>query len=251
MIGRGGIWTHFILAAAVARSARAVTDRASADEAEVPFCYADTHGGRGRLRRTSVVETVLAAEAEFGCRWFHDAVRETDCYPGSWVLAGRVVADLPRAVFEADVNDHDPQVIDLAKANRENGWVRFWSHDWFLFLRNRISMPSRPHFVFIDPPADDHRGPGYAIDAAILLDTLGIPYMVSYAVDDPQDPIDQIGRSGLELWRGEWGFGVMLGGGAEAVVLDVLGDLKRLADVLEGDFTMRLPKAAASDDYII
>ncbi|WP_173981350.1 hypothetical protein [Magnetospirillum sp. SS-4] len=251
MIGRGGIWTHFILANAVARCARTAAERAPPSQDEVPFSFSDTHAGGGRLQRTSALDPVLAARGEFSGRWFHEAVTQSpDSYPGSWVLAGRIVAALPRVVFEADVNDIDPAAIAAAKANRESGWVRFWSHDWFLFLRNRINLPNRPGFVFIDPPADDHRGPGYAIDAAILLDTLGIPFMVSYAVDDPQDPIDQIGRTGLELWRGQWGFGVMLGGGAEAVVMDVLADLHRLAALLEGDFTVRLPSPPA-DDYCI
>ncbi|RAU23852.1 hypothetical protein CU669_01865 [Paramagnetospirillum kuznetsovii] len=250
MIGRGGIWTHFILAAAVARCARAVAERAPAHETEIAFTYADTHAGGGRLRRTGAIETVLAASAGFHNRAFLDAVAASETYPGSWVLASRVIAELPRVVFEADVNDLDPALIEAAKAHRENGWVRFWSHDWFLFLRNRISMSNRPHFIFIDPPLDDHRGPGYAIDAAILLDTMGIPYMISYQVDEPQDTIDEIGRTGLELWRGQWGFGVLLGGGAESVLLDVLADLRTLADLLEGQFTLRQPLALA-DDYII
>lgn len=251
MIGRGGLWTHFILAAAVARCARTMAERAPASLDEVVFSYTDTHAGSGALIRTSAVDPVLAARAAFSSRWFHDSIAESDSYPGSWVLAGRVVAGLPRVVFEADVNDLDPALIELAKSNRENGWVRFWSHDWFQFLRNRITMAARPHFVFIDPPLDDHRGPAYAIDAAILLDTLGIPYMVSYQVDSPQDHIDQIGRTGLELYRGQWGFGVLLGGGAEAVLMDVLGDLKVLAELLEGEFTIRLPGAAPADDYCI
>lgn len=250
MIGRGGIWTHFILAAAVARCARAVVERAPAHEPEVAFSYADTHAGSGRLRRTGVVETVLAAKPDFHNRSFLDVIAGPDSYPGSWVLAGRVIQALPRAAFEADVNDLNPALVEAAQAHRETGWVRFWSHDWFQFLRNRIAMAARPDFVFIDPPLDDHRGPGYAIDAAILLDTLGIPYMVSYQVDQPQDTIDQIGRTGLELYRGEWGFGVLLGGGAEGVLLDVLADLRLLARLLEGEFTLRQPSAPA-DDYTI
>lgn len=253
MDGRGIIWTQFILAAALARSARALVERAPADEGEVVFSYADTHGGSGRGARPALLAEVLAKRDDFAMPFFHDAqVPMDDGYPGSWVLAGRVLASLklPSLGFEADVNDIDPAVIAAAKGRREIGWTRFWSHDWFQFLRNRVAMLKRPHFIFIDPPPDDPRGPGYAIDAAILLDTLGVPYMVSYPVESPQAPIDQIGRTGLELHDGDWGCGVLLGGGGEAVVLDVLSDLRLLAGVLGGELVVRLPRPPM-DDYCI
>ncbi|TAN59972.1 MAG: hypothetical protein EPN20_14240, partial [Magnetospirillum sp.] len=206
MDGRGIIWSQFILAAALARTARAVLDRApAAADAEVVFAYADTHGGSGRIERPAALDEVLARRRDFAMPRFHEATSHGATshgamtaaagHPGSWVLAGRVIAGLgltdpgmARLAFEADVNDLAPEVIAAAQGNREVGWTRFWSHDWFQFLRNRIAMANRPHFVFIDPPADDPRGPGYAIDAAILLDTLGIPYMVSYPVESPQEP---------------------------------------------------------------
>ncbi|MDO8606939.1 MAG: hypothetical protein Q7R40_10415 [Phaeospirillum sp.] len=254
MDGRGILWTQFILAAAVARTARALLDRApaatSASDSELLFSYADTHGGSGRIEPPAMLAAVLAHGRDFTTPCFHAAMTATPGHPGSWVLAGRVIGGLPRLAFEADVNDIAPEVIAAAKDNREVGWTRFWSHDWFQFLRNRIAMANRPHFVFIDPPPDDPRGPGYAIDAAILLDTLGIPYMVSYPVESPQDPIDQIGRTGLELHRDGWGCGVLLGGGGETVVLDVLADLHRMAAVLGGEFIVRLPRPPA-DDYCI
>ena len=257
MDGRGIIWTQFILAAALARAARMVLERASDPAGEVVFSYADTHAGSGRIDRPSALEPVLARRDDFAMGRFHDAVSEGAGYPGSWVLAGRVIAGLgqPNLAFEADINDIAPEAIAAAKDNREVGWTRFWSHDWFQFLRHRVAMANRPHFVFIDPPPDDPRGPGYAIDAAILLDTLGIPYMVSYPVESPQDPIDQIGRSGLELHcrdasGGDWGCGVLLGGGGEAVVLDVLADLRQLAAALGGGLVVRLPRPLA-DDYCI
>lgn len=259
MDGRGVIWAQFILAAALARAARAVVERApsSAHEAEVVFSYADTHGGSGRLPPPPALAAVLECQGAVVMPHYHRAVTGAMGYPGSWVLAGRVLGglDLPNLAFEADVNDIAPEVIAAAQGNREIGWTRFWSHDWFQFLRNRIAMPNRPHFVFIDPPPDDPRGPGYAIDAAILLDTLGIPYMVSYPVASPQEPIDQIGRTGLELHRNDgtgdgWDYGVLLGGGGEAVLLDVLADLRLLAMVLGGELVVRLPRPLV-DDYCI
>lgn len=255
MDGCGIIWAQFILAAALARAARARVERAPADGGEVVFSYADTHGGSGRGAPPALLPSVLERQGDFVSQSFHAAMRRPAAgHPGSWVLAGRVLADLgiPRLAFEADVNDIAPEVIAAAKDNRELGWTRFWSHDWFQFLRNRVAMASRPHFVFIDPPPDDPRGPGYAIDAAILLDTLGVPYMVSYPVESPQAPIDEIGRTGLELHRADCGLGcgVLLGGGGEAVVLDVLADLRHLADLLGGELVVRLPRPLV-DDYCI
>jgi hypothetical protein len=251
MDGRRIIWTHFILAAALVRTANAVMGRAG--EAEVLFSYADTHAGPGRLDAPAQLGAVAAARDEFTNTAYHQALEGGRPYPGSWVLAARVL-DRPELFFECDANDIDEAVITAAKANRESGWTRLWSHDWFLFLRNRLAMASRPHFVLIDPPPNDPRGPGYAIDAAILLDTMGLPYMVSYPVGDPKDPpqdaIDQIGRTGLELHVGDWGYGVLLGGGAESVVLDALPDLRRLAGLLGGTLATRLPRAP-TDDYCI
>ncbi|KIL97959.1 hypothetical protein CCC_01020 [Paramagnetospirillum magnetotacticum MS-1] len=245
------IWTQFILAAALTRVAHRVAETHD-EEAEAPrFSYADTHAGGGRLLPPALLPAVLAHRGEFHSRSWLDAVVAGKSYPGSWVLAGRVINALGGLDFEADVNDIDLGVIEAAKGNREGGWVRFWSHDWFSFLRHRFVLEPRPHFVFIDPPPDDPRGPGYAMDAAILLDTLDTPYMVSYPVDHTsQNVIDQIGRSGLELRGGGLGRGVLLGGGAETVVLDILADLRLLAGLLGGELSVRLPRAPV-DDYCI
>ncbi len=245
------IWNQFILGAALTRAARRVLERDGEEGEEIRFSYADTHAGGGGLPVPALLP--VARKALASSAWAA-AVGARDAHPGSWVLAGRLIAALGGLAFEADVNDLDPAAIAAAKANREGGWVRFWSHDWFLFLRNRLAMEPRPHFVFIDPPPDDPRGPGYAMDAAILLDTLGLPYMVTYAVDtpgaQPQEAIDQIGRSGLELRGAGLERGVLLGGGAETVVLDILSDLRNLAEVLGGELSVRLPRAPA-DDYCI
>jgi len=250
--GHGIIWTQFILAAALDRLARTAHPLAS-DGADTVFAYADTHAGSGRLDKPAALALLLAQTPDLASRAYLDALAQGGVeggHPGSWILAARVLTARGMAV-ESDVNDIDPIAIAAGQPRREAGWTRFWSHDWFLFLRERLSRAERPDFVFIDPPADDPRGPGYAIDAAILLDTLGVPYMVSYPLQAPQASIDEIGRSGLELRRsaGE-SCGVLLGGGAEAVVLDVLGDLKVLAALLGGDFTVRLPRPPV-DDYCI
>lgn len=247
------IWNQFILGAALARIVRPMLERGD-DEAEIRFSYADTHAGCGRVAPPACLDRVLARRDEFASAVWFDAIGGGEGHPGSWILAGRVAGALGRLAFEADINDLDPALITEAKGYREGGWTRFWSHDWFQFLRNRIAMEPRPHFVFIDPPPDDPRGPGYAIDAAILLDTLGIPYLVTYPAQSAQSPpqaaIDEIGRSGLELRGAGMGRGVLLGGGAEAVVLDILADLRRLAAILGGDLLVRLPRAV-SDDYCI
>jgi len=249
----GILWTQFILAAALARAATAARE-AAGGTAEASFSFADTHAGCGCIARPGGLDTIVAERANFAATAFHQAVAASlagcDGHPGSWVLAARVLGAAGVAV-EIDVNDIDPALIAKAQANREGGWVRFWSHDWFRFLRSRVAMPRRPDFVFIDPPPDDPRGPGYAIDAAILLETLAIPYMITYPALGAQAAIDQIGRLGLELCRDEGGAGAVLGGGAETVVLDVLGDLGRLAPLLGGRFVPRLPRPPAADDYCI
>jgi hypothetical protein len=242
------LWTQFILAAALGRCVRV---RADGGEAEAVFCYTDTHAGVGRLaRRPEPLDRLLAARGEFSDRHFF-AAQDDGPAAGSWVLAARVMetASDGRLAWDIDVNDIDPHVIEQAPAYREgSGRVRFWSHDWFQYLRARLSIANLPDFVFIDPPPDDARGPGYAIDAAILLDTLAVPYMVSYPAAACQDSIDQIGRTGLELHRGEAAHGVLLGGGAETATLHILKDLRRLAALLGGECVVRLPR---SDDYTI
>ncbi|MBI3446634.1 MAG: hypothetical protein HY055_15055 [Magnetospirillum sp.] len=245
------IWNQFILGAALARIARPLLER---DEDEIRFCYADTHSGSGRVPAPHCLDRVLARRGEFSSSAWFDALGAGSHHPGSWVLAARVAGALRKLAFEADINDLDGAVIEAAKGHREGGWTRFWSHDWFTFLRNRLAMEPRPNFVFIDPPPDDPRGPGYAMDAAILLDTLGIPYLVTYSArsetSPPQDAIDEIGRSGLELHGAGMGRGVLLGGGAETVVLDILTDLRHLAGLLGGELLVRLPRAIG-DDYCI
>ncbi len=243
---RATLWNQFILAAALARMARPVAERAGDDL--VYFSYTDTHAGAGALPGPLPhVAEIIENHGRFANRSWFAAVPgplAPDAHPGSWVLAGRVLASVggPQFAIEMDVNDLDPVVMETAKAARERGWVRLWSHDWFLFLRSRLNRPERPHFVFIDPPADDPRGPAYAVDAAILMDTMGVPYMVSYPLAGCQGPIDQIGRTGLEFVTADGtGHGAMLGGGAETALLDVISDLRVLAEILGGEFNPRLP----------
>ena len=246
------LWNHFILARALGRMARLAAERAA--DAPIPFCYIDTHAGSGRMPRPSpYLERLLEHRHAFsGDEYFLglDPPLPDDGHPGSWVLAGRVVNAVAgdRLIVEIDVNDIDSALVAKAKGNREGTWVRFWSHDWFLFLRSHLSLTAAPNFVFIDPPPDDGRGPAYAIDAALLLETMNVPYMVSYSSNAPQDPIDQIGRTGLELEGTESSTGVLLGGGGETLLLDVLPDLRQLAGLLDGTFKVRLPQ---HDDYSI
>jgi hypothetical protein len=247
------LWNQFILSAALARLVRPFAERAGHD-LEV-FSYTDTHAGTGRLEGPlPAFADVLRQRQSFANQALFAAFPWSEAptdHPGSWVLAGRVLAALggPRLAVEMDVNDIDPAIMERGKAHREQGWVRLWSHDWFLFLRSRLGRPERPHFVFVDPPADDTRGCGYGIDAAIMLDTMKVPYMLSYPASDAQSAIDQIGRTGLELRASNGaGCGVLLGGGAETVLLDIITDLHRLAGVLGGSFAPRLPQG---DDYVI
>ena len=249
---RGILWNQFILARALARTVRSVAATSGEDEA-AEFCYADTHAGSGRIPGPLPnLAAILPERNSFAAAPFFQAISAPlpdFGHPGSWVLAARIVEALgERVTLEIDANDIDEAVIAAAREHREGAWVRFWSHDWFLFLRSRLKNAKPPHFVFIDPPADDARGPAYGIDAAILLDTLGVPYLLTYPADSPQDSIDQIGRTGLELRLADGGFGVILGGGAETAMLDLLGDLRRLARLLGGEFTPRLPREA---DYAI
>ena len=247
------LWNHFILAAALARSVRAVMAEGGDDEA-VEFCYADTHAGCGRIPGPlPTVGHLIDEAADFPASPLFSALTPPlpdHAHPGSWLLAARIATAIggERIALEIDANDIDEAVIAAARDHREGAWVRLWSHDWFLFLRSRLRNAKAPHFVFIDPPPDDARGPAYGIDAAILLDTLSIPYLLTYRADSPQEPIDQIGRTGLELHFADCGFGAILGGGAEAAMLDLLSDLGRLARRLGGRFTPRLPRES---DYSI
>jgi hypothetical protein len=243
------LWNQMILAAALARAGR---DRMPDSHGEpASFCYTDTHAGSGRLpgplpllgrldkrRKAFAVQSLFAAL---------DQDPPEARHPGSWLLAARVLGQMGLWV-EVDLNDIDPQIVTEARANREDGWVRTWTHDWFLFLRTRVAMTRKPDFVFIDPPPDDARGPAYAIDAAILLDALNVPYMVSYPALECQSCIDQIGRTGLELIWEDGAAGVLLGGGAEGVLMEILPDLRLMAEILEGEFVTRLPRGG---DYAI
>lgn len=247
------VWNQFILSAALARMVRPLAECAGND-LEV-FSYTDTHAGTGRLAGPlPAFAEVLRQRQSFANKALFAAFPWSEApadHPGSWVLAGRVLAALggPRLAVEMDVNDIAPAMMEQGKSHREQGWVRLWSHDWFLFLRSRLGRPERPHFVFIDPPADDGRGCAYGIDAAILLDTMKVPYMLSYPCSDAQIAINQIGRTGLEFRRPDGsGAGVLLGGGAETVLLDVITDLHLLAGILGSTFIPRLPQ---SDDYVI
>jgi len=249
---RRTIWNQFILARALARVARAAAEPEDGDS--FTFCYTDTHAGSGRIAGPlTYLDKVLARRGAFLTQDFFKALSPAlpdDGHPGSWVLAGRVMQEVDgnRVAFEIDVNDIDKDLIAAAPLHQEQLRARFWSHDWFLFLRSRLTMANPPNFVFIDPPPDDARGPAYAIDAAILLDTLGVPYMVSYPVAASQEPINQIGRTGLELQATDGGGGVLLGGGAENVLLDILPDMRLLAEILGGGFHVRLPQ---NIDYVI
>ncbi|HLO74820.1 MAG TPA: hypothetical protein VK196_00010 [Magnetospirillum sp.] len=250
---RATLWNQFILAAAVARLARPVAEKAGDDL--VYFSYTDTHAGPGVIKGPlPAVNAVIEHHGRFSNRaWFAAVPGPTapEIHPGSWVVAGRVLASVggPQLAIEMDVNDLDPAAMEAGKAARERGWVRLWSHDWFLFLRSRLGRPELPHFVFVDPPADDPRGPAYGIDAAILMDTVGVPYMLSYPLRGCESAIDQIGRTGLELALPDGdGYGVLLGGGAETALLDVISDLPVLAEILGGKFVPRLP---ATTDYAI
>ncbi|OIR00749.1 hypothetical protein GALL_170860 [mine drainage metagenome] len=232
------LWSQFILAGTLAVVAR----RGSG-----AFAYTDTHAGSGRLPGApALLAPLLAAGGDFQGQAFFQALQgqAPAFHPGSWVLAGRVLTAAGREP-EIDVNDIDAAALAAARAHREGLWTRFWRHDWFSFLRSRLDLAHPPQFVFIDPPPDDARGPAYAIDAAILLDTLKIPYMVSYPALEAQESIDQIGRTGLELLAGAAPAGVLLGGGAEQALLELLPDLRRLAPLLGGRFQPRLPQAFA------
>ncbi|MTJ80430.1 MAG: hypothetical protein F8N37_05355 [Telmatospirillum sp.] len=250
------LWNHFILPRALARQARQAAHRAGSGA--IPFYYVDTHGGSGRVSPpVPFLDRLLERRGGFAADDYFEALDPPladGLHPGSWVLAGRVIeaAGGRSLVVEMDVNDIDPALVAAARANREGTWTRFWSHDWFQFLRSRLSLTGQPDFVFIDPPPGDARGPAYAVDTAILLETLKIPFMVSYAADALQEPIDQIGRVGLELSLNGaetgGGAGVVLGGGAETLLLDILPDLRLLAELLDGTFMSRIPR---HDDYSI
>lgn len=227
---------------------------AQAADGAIPFCYVDTHAGSGRIPKPGpLLDRLFAERRSFAADDYFAGLEPhlpDDEHPGSWVLAGRVIGSAggERLVVEIDVNDIDATLVAKGRGYREGTWVRFWSLDWFSFLRSQLSLRAAPDFVFIDPPADDARDPTFAIDAALLLETLKVPYMISYAIDAPQAPIDQIGRTGLELMTEDGGTGILLGGGAETLLLDILPDLRLLAGLLGGTFTTRLPR---HDDYSI
>ena len=237
------VWPQFILGAALERVARRFGDGA-ADQA---FCYADTHAGPGVVSGAlpklpaSLVNSVYLQTLSGNGGGDH---------PGSWITAARVL----RSVFphedgyDLDINDIDPEALAQAKVRHETGRLRLWSHDWFKFLRSRLSMARPPHFVFIDPPPDDPRGPEFAVNAALLLDTVKCPYVMTYHDPMPQYVINLIGRTAVEIVQASSCTGVVLGGGAETVLLSILPDLKLLAQALDGAFAVLTPR---NDDYTI
>lgn len=241
------VWSQFILAATLHRLGGCYQNKGLQDA----FCYVDTHAGSGKIappdpalaffrdRRELFSQTAFASAL--------DTLPAERFYPGSWVLAAQVLTGVP-VEFDIDINDLSSEALEQARQNQQIGRIRYWSHDWFKFLRSRLNMARSPQFVFIDPPhAED--GAAYASEAAILLDTLKIPYMATYSVAPSDDVINMIGRSGLEF-HGEntQCAGVLLGGGAERILLPILPDLRVLAECLGGRFTIRTPQY---DDFTI
>ena len=244
------LWPHFILAAALGHVAKVYVPSSDSE----PFCYMDTHAGTGRLPLASAdISPLWRRRRAFANSLYCDALHGLPAdgeYPGSWVLAARVLANITAITdeFEVDVNDIDPLTAAHINSNREQGRLRVWNHDWFAFLRTRLSMRKSTGFVFIDPPPDDPRGPNYAVDAALLLDTLTIPYLVTYRGRAPQDVIDMVGRTVLECDGVVGAVGVILGGGAQAVLLSILPDLRELAGILGGRLSVRTP---VNEDFTI
>lgn len=240
------VWPQFILAAALERVAK----RFDPGKENNPFCYADTHAGPGRIPIELATAPYFPDTAN-QIYWATIAGQKfPGHHPGSWVTASRVLGDIFSSDdgFEIDVNDIDPQALEQAKTHHESGRLRLWSHDWFKFLRDRLSMSRPPHFVFIDPPPDDPRGPDFAINAALLLDTVKCPYLMTYNQPVPQYVINLIGRTAVELHTGSNCTGVILGGGAESILLSLLPDLGKIAVGLDGTFAIQSP---SNDDYII
>lgn len=240
------LWSQFILAAALDR----IAGRFAAERGTDVFCYADTHAGPGLapFERDSA-----AFNGEFVNQAYPQAVAlspDNAPHPGSWVIAERVLGRIfPDADdFEIDVNDIDSKALDRAKVNHESGRLRLWSYDWFKFLRSRLAMARPPNFVFIDLPDDDPRGPEFAINAALLLDTVKCPFLIATTRPTPQFSVNLIGRTILELTVREHCLGAILGGGAETILLPLLPDLRKIATLLNGGFTIHTPH---DDDYTI
>lgn len=240
------IWPQFILAAALTR----IASRFDISTATNAFCYADTHAGPGRIPSTQ--SEPFDHPDIINTSYFKSLspLLGADIHPGSWVTAARVLQSIfaNSDDYELDVNDIDPSVLEQAKLNHETGRLRLWSHDWFKFLRDRLSMARPPNFVFIDPPPNDPRGPGFAVNAALLLDTVKCPYLMTYNEPIPQYVINLIGRTAVEITIGSQCTGVVLGGGAEAILLSILPDLKQLTKFLSGEFAIQTPR---NDDYTI
>ena len=246
------LWPQFTLAAALHRVGLVHKDKGGVNgEVTEAFCYVDTHAGGGQItppyphlarfkdRRHSFTHTSFADAL--------DSLPPERGYPGSWVLAAQVLMGLDMD-FDIDINDLSSEALDQARQNQQIARIRYWSHDWFKFLRTRLSMAHPPNFVFIDPPHHED-GTAYILDAALLLDTIRVPYMATYSSIPRQEVIDTIGRSGLELhWGGKHCCGILLGGGAERIVLPLLPDLRFLANCLEGQFHIRTPH---NDDFTI
>ena len=167
-------WSQFILAAALERVAK----RFAMGSGNDPFCYADTHAGPGVNPLPVPVTSLLP---QLGSQTYFGLLKQTHTLPGSWVVAERVLGTIFSDAddYEIDINDISPLALEQARTHHHSGRLRLWSHDWYKFLRDRLSMARPPHFVFIDPPADDPRGPEFAINAALLLDTLHCPDLIT------------------------------------------------------------------------
>ena len=240
------VWPQFILAAALER----IAGRFDLGKSGNAFCYADTHAGPGRIPIELASAPFFPSVAN-QVYWTTIAGQKfPGHHPGSWVTASRVLGDIFPSDddYEIDVNDIDPLALEQAKTHHESGRLRLWSHDWFKFLRDRLSMSRPPHFIFIDPPPDDPRGPDFAVNAALLLDTVKCPYLMTYHQPMPQYIINLIGRMAVEVHGEQSCTGVILGGGAETVLLSLLPDLGKFAEGLNGTFAIQSPN---NDDYTI
>ena len=229
------LWTQFILTAAL--------ERVRGDFVDSPnrpaFCYVDTHAGSGWLDPPApFLDRFRQAADSIQSQAFFRTLKNDDRHPGSWVLAARVL-DAIDSDFEIDINDISPMVLETSRLVPCPGRHRRWRHDWFQFLRSRLSMQHMPHFVFIDLPKDDERGLDYAIEAALLLETMNIPYALAHGRPAPQHALDEIGRVGLEF--SPQGGCVILGGDAQLTLPSLLPDLQKLAIILDGALNSRQP----------
>jgi 23S rRNA A2030 N6-methylase RlmJ len=249
------VWKHYILLSLV----RGLLQR----QTSAPFRYLDTHAGRGFYRLAQGGEWELGigrAAKEVGALAGHPYFRivgsrvgSSSVYLGSWALVQAYLerAGVPYLLQLCDTSEA------VAEAVREHtvvaspqGRVRFERRDGF----SQVDARSDWDLVLVDPPyvGDASDDWGRCARAAERLDSRHTPYLIWYPLYFDCGPIGTLCAVHRTAYEVRWtmrgglserrlsGCGLIAGGGADRILRPELGELGKLAQILDGHlFVMR------------